>query len=107
KCSKPFQESDTLRQFFIVVLLLSGFGNLAVRAQAPPPETYKILGISVEGNDAKSGSESSAIIANSGLKVGDEITIPGDNIRQAIHRLWALRIFSDVQIFIENKAENG
>jgi hypothetical protein len=41
--------------------------------QPPQPEVYKILGISVEGQ--RSG-EPSAIIANTGLKVGGEITIP-------------------------------
>ncbi|MBI5476830.1 MAG: outer membrane protein assembly factor BamA [Ignavibacteriales bacterium] len=76
-------------------------------AQRSKPEQYNILGISVEGNTKETGTESSAIIGNSGLKVGDEISIPGDEIRQAIQKLWALRIFSDVQILIENKIDKG
>jgi outer membrane protein insertion porin family len=70
-------------------------------------EKYTILGISVEGNHPQSGTESGAIISNSGLKIGSSISIPGDDVRQAIQKLWALRIFSDVQILIENKVQDG
>jgi len=71
--------------------------------ERPNAETYRIAGISVEGNNGRTGTESGAIIANSGLRVGDEITIPGDQTRGAIARLWALKIFSDIQILIDNK----
>jgi outer membrane protein insertion porin family len=75
-------------------------------------EVYKILGISVEGNTF---AQPSVIIANSGLKVGDEISfarvgnniIAGDKIRNAIKQLWALRIFKDVRIEIENQVNDG
>lgn len=66
--------------------------------------TYKILGISVEGNKS---ADAATIIANSGLKTGDEIQVPGDQTLNAIRQLWALKIFSDVQILIERKLENG
>jgi len=82
-------------------------GRQPAFSQKTPAETYHILGISVEGNNPKTGTESSAIIANSGLKIGEEITIPGDQIRQALQRLWALRIFSDIEILIENKVGDG
>lgn len=86
--------------FLVGVLLPPNFAS----AQAPKPEVYKILGISVEGNKT---AESGAIIANSGLKVGDELTIPGSQSGQALARLWALRIFSDVQLLIDNKVADG
>lgn len=72
--------------------------------QRPAAEVYRILGISVEGNRS---AESAAILANAGLKVGDELLLPGDQIRQAVTRLWALNIFSDVQVLIENKVDDG
>jgi len=68
---------------------------------------YHILGISVEGNNQEGGTEAGAIIDRSGLKVGEDITVPGDEIRQAILRLWALKIFSDVQILVERQVEDG
>ncbi|MCK5456517.1 MAG: outer membrane protein assembly factor BamA, partial [Melioribacteraceae bacterium] len=66
---------------------------------------YKILGITVEGNTT---ADASTIIANSGLKVGDEIEIPGDQTLNAIRRLWKLGMFtSDLRIDIEKKIDNG
>ncbi len=76
-------------------------------SQQPVSETLKILGISVEGIRSGSGTDEGAVISNTGLKTGDEITIPGDKVRQAIQRLWALRIFSDVQMLTENRVGNG
>jgi outer membrane protein insertion porin family len=81
------------------------FAASSVQAQQrAPQEIYKILGISVEGNTL---SDPAAIIANSGLKVGDEITIPGDQIAQAIRRLWSLKLFNDIQVSIDRQVENG
>lgn len=67
-------------------------------------QSYKILGISVQGNKS---ADATTIIANSGLKVGNEIQIPGDQTLNAIRQLWALNIFSDVQILIERKIGDG
>ena len=67
-------------------------------------ENYQILGISVEGNKS---ADANTIIASTGLRVGDEIEQPGDQTNNAIKRLWALNIFSDVQIIIERKIDNG
>ena len=67
-------------------------------------EIYKILGISVDGNAL---ADPAAIIANSGLKIGDEVMIPGDQVAQAIRRLWGLKLFDDVQISIDRKMGNG
>ena len=68
------------------------------------PEVVKILGISVEGQRS---SDPAAIIANTGLKVGDEITLPGDQTRTAIERLYGLRLFDDIQILVENRTPEG
>jgi len=66
---------------------------------------YKILGITVQGNTT---SDPATIIANSGLKIGDEIEIPGDQTLNAIKRLWKLGLFtSDIKIIIEKKVGNG
>jgi outer membrane protein insertion porin family len=67
-------------------------------------QSYKILGMSVQGNKS---ADATTIIANSGLKVGNEIQIPGDQTLNAIRQLWTLNIFSDVQILIERKINDG
>jgi len=101
-----YRAKSILRPFILLLvgILLSRSGACAQQAKG---ETYKILGVSVEGNDPQSGTEPSAIIERSGLKVGDEITVPGEQVRQAITRLWSLKIFSDIQIIVERKVEDG
>jgi outer membrane protein insertion porin family len=66
--------------------------------------SFKILGIAVEGNKS---ADASTIIANSGLKINDEIQIPGDQTLNAIKQLWSLNIFSDIQIAIDKQIQNG
>ena len=91
-----------------VMVLVAGLllipTSLTLAQPAKPQEVYKILGIAVEGNTL---SDPAAIIANSGLKVGDELLIPGDQISGAIHKLWSVRLFEDIQISIDRKAGNG
>ncbi|MEZ4922641.1 MAG: POTRA domain-containing protein [Crocinitomicaceae bacterium] len=43
-----------------------------------------------------------AIVLISGLTVGKQITIPGDDISQAIKKLWEQDLFSDVEIRCQN-----
>jgi outer membrane protein insertion porin family len=70
----------------------------------PQKVNYKVLGISVIGNKS---ADAATIIANTGLKVGDEISIPGDQTNNAIKRLWNLGIFQDAEILIEKKLDDG
>jgi len=84
--------------FLVIVLFTAG-----VNAQETQ-KNYKILGISVEGNKS---ADAATIIANSGLRVGNEIQIPGDQTLNAIRQLWSLNIFSDVQIIKEQEVNDG
>ena len=86
--------------FFIIVI----FFSFLAETIAQQPTTYKILGISVEGNKT---ADPATIILNSGLKVGDEIQIPGDKTLNAIRQLWALNIFKDIQILIDREIADG
>ncbi len=85
----------------IVVFLPS---HLFAQRSNQPQEVYKILGISVEGNLL---AEPSAIIANTGLKIGEDIVFPGDQVATAVRSLWKLKIFSDVQIVVDRKVGDG
>ncbi len=85
---------------FLAVIISTSF----VFGQQPKAEVYKILGIAVTGQQSV---DPAAIIANAGLREGSEITIPGEQTKTAIQRLHNLRLFDDVQIFIEKKAEDG
>lgn len=85
-----------------LLLLLVVFTSVSLTQTAT--KSYKILGISVTGNKS---ADASIIIANSGLKVGDEIQVPGDKTLNAIKQLWSLNIFSDVQIISEKQIADG
>ncbi len=93
-----------LQNKLIAFLFLSFFFNLSFSQQQAKPEVYKILGISVEGQRF---ANASAIIANTGLKIGDDITIPGEQTKQAIQRLYNLKLFEDIKIFIERRIQDG
>jgi outer membrane protein insertion porin family len=68
------------------------------------PVNYKILSIAVQGNRT---ADANTIIANSGLKVGDELQVPGDRTLTAIKQLYALNIFSEIEIVIEKQVADG
>lgn len=86
------------RLFLSLILILP---ILSISAQTPEisysgkPRRYVIAEIEVTGdlnNDPK-------ILANlSGLRVGQEINIPGDEITNAIKKYWDYGLFSDVKI---------
>lgn len=86
------------------IVVVSLPSHLFAQRSTQPQEVYKILGISVEGNTL---AEPSAIIANTGLKIGNDLVFPGDQVAQAVRSLWKLKIFSDVQIAIDRKVGDG
>ncbi len=88
------------KYFFLIVFLFTSV-NIFSQEQRT---TYKILGISVEGDKS---ADANTIIVASGLKIGDEIQVPGDKTINAIKNLWALNIFSDVQIIIDKQLADG
>ena len=61
------------------------------------PKKYTIADITVSGIEFLSKD---ALIVLSGLQIGQEITIPGDEISNAINKLWKQGFFSDVKISI-------
>jgi outer membrane protein insertion porin family len=57
---------------------------------------YKIQDIKVTG---ETNYEDFLLISISGLVVGDEVSIPGTEITEAVNRFWKHGLFSDVKIF--------
>lgn len=86
--------------FFLTIIFLI---SISLFAQAQK-ESYKILGISVVGNKS---ADATTVIANTGLRINDELVIPSDQLNNAIKRLWNLGIFEDVQILIDKKIDTG
>ncbi len=67
------------------------------------PKQYEINDIKVSGAEFL---DHNALISLSGLKVGDKIKIPGDNISGAIKKLWGQGLMGNVGIFA-TKMEDG
>lgn len=59
------------------------------------PKKYKIADIKITGIK---NYDDFVLIGFSGLSVGDEITVPGDEITTAVKRFWKHGLFSDVKI---------
>ena len=89
----------------IFILLLGVMASMQIQAQdkivnpdisyAGTPRTLKLGGINVSGVE---GYEDYVLTGISGLTVGDEITVPGDDITTAVKRYWKHGLFSKVAI---------
>ncbi len=84
-------------------LVLGGWGTARAQgvgarpASGDEPKKYVLGGITVSGARYL---DPSTLVGLSGLKVGDNITIPGEEIGKAIRKLWAQGILGDVNVTI-------
>jgi len=87
--------------YFSLIGLVQGqvtFGELEIDYKSP--KQYEIGPIIVEGAD---NYDHQAIKLIAGLRQGQTIYIPGEQISKAIKNLWAEGIFSDVEIFADKE----
>lgn len=76
--------------------------ELPVISYSLTPKKYKIADIKVSG--VEKTYEDYVLIGFSGLSVGDEVSVPGDEITAAVKAFWKHGLFSDVKI-LANKIE--
>ena len=67
------------------------------------PRTYEIAGINVEGAP---NYEDDIILGYAGLKLGDRIAIPGEEVTQIVKRLMRQGLFAQVQFVVDKTAGN-
>ena len=99
----------SLRNAFALILFVLFSSFFTVYAQQiqitdptlETPEEYRISHVRVQGNQS---TRTQFIINTSGLVEGKVITYPGDDIPNAINRLFQVGLFSDVKVFIENQS---
>jgi outer membrane protein insertion porin family len=84
---------------FMAGILLNAQEKQEVYNYADESE-YIIGGVTVSGIRYL---DLNALIGLSGLRVGQEITIPGDAVTNAVKKLWQQGLFSDVRITIQSK----
>ncbi len=66
------------------------------------PKKYTIEHISVSGLEGTMYEEQDFVMVNfSGLSVGQEILIPGEEITYAVERFWKQGLFADIKILVE------
>lgn len=95
---------------FLVLIMFSGdlsaqepdYDNMPVINYANPRE-YEIADVTISGVEFL---QPMVLISLSGLKVGDLITVPGDDITKVINKFWVQGLFSDVKI-TATKIEDG
>jgi outer membrane protein insertion porin family len=82
----------------LTVFLPSGMAQTIIGNQVDyaAPLNYRIAGISVLGAQY---TDVQAIKLFSGLQEGDEVTIPGDAISDAVRKLWKQKLFTDIGIY--------
>ncbi len=96
------------RLLFIFIMLWTTIG-ISFAQETPEisygssAREYEIADITVSGAD---NYEDFVIIGFSGLKVGQKVKIPGDDITKSIKRFWKQGLFSDVEISA-TKIEDG
>lgn len=84
----------------LALLTLCLFYTISSQAQDIPLDNgneYTIGDITVTGTVSYNEQ---TVIAFTGLKKGDKITIPGDKISKVLKKLWDLGLFSDINIYI-------
>lgn len=91
-----------LKNFYVLlVFIILAFSQ---NANAQEPIAYTINDIVVTGNTSFNAS---TIITYSRLKKGQEVTLNGDKISEAIKKLWKSNLFSDVEIYFFNITEDN
>ncbi|RFP66133.1 outer membrane protein assembly factor BamA [Hymenobacter lapidiphilus] len=75
----------------------------AASSTADEPQRYTLGGITISGARYL---DPNTLIGLSGLKVGDPITIPGEEIGRAIRKLWDQGILGDVSVSVA-RVESG
>ncbi len=99
--------------FVALILIILGIYSLDLRAQdtfeitdptLTTPQEYTLKELIVEGNEV---TRKEFIINASLLKEGSKLNYPGDDIPDAVRRLYQAGLFSDVKILIKEKIGNS
>jgi len=94
----------TALQYLLITFIFatSAIGN-AQELDYEDGKKYNLAGITVKGNTSFSEQ---TIITYSGLRKDTEIQIPGEQISNAIKKLWSSNLFSDIEVYLINTEGN-
>ncbi len=86
-----------IKHYLVAVLIALSFNTQAQDLPYSNGKKYTLGGVSVSGNTSFSEQ---TIVTYSGLRKGKEMNIPGEDISNAIKKLWNSKLFSDIEIYI-------
>lgn len=93
---------NKLAKVLLLVISISASYSALGQTQADLPigeeaKLYTLGTISVTGSQTYNEN---TVIAFTGLKPGEEIYVPGERISGVVKKLWDLKLFSDIRIFV-------
>lgn len=103
KLAKQLQLKTILQYTLILAICMASFFTQAQDLSYANSKTYTIADITVKGNTSFSEQ---TIVTYSGLRKGEDISIPGEEISNAVKKLWTSNLFSDIEVYLI-KVEEG
>ncbi|WP_166963317.1 BamA/OMP85 family outer membrane protein [Yeosuana marina] len=97
KLDKSLRLKTYFKHCLTVLIIISSITIQAQEVTYNKGEKYILGDVSVSGNSSFSDQ---TIVTYSGLSKGKEITIPGEDISNAIKKLWNSKLFSDIEIYV-------
>ncbi len=88
---------------FAQAQILGGSTANSFKPSYSNPQEFEVAGIEVTG---ASSLDPASIISVSGIKIGDQINVPGEKISGAIKKLWKQGILGDIQILVQKVEGN-
>ena len=83
--------------FFLGLFLLLGYSNFAQTNGFVKGKSYIIDTIKVKGLKSFNAQ---TVISYSGLRKGQKISVPGEEVSEIINKLWGLELFSDINFYV-------
>jgi outer membrane protein insertion porin family len=94
-----FKEISKILLIFVISAFFISMNKLYAQDEQAPV-LYRIASVSVKGNKFY---DSRTIVNYSNLKENMEISIPSDETRDAIKKLWSLGLFSNIMLYVDKK----
>ena len=91
------------KKSIILFILIIGTFSFGQTESFVKGKTYELDSLTVSG--IKTFNEQT-VISYSGLRKGQKIKVPGEEVSSVINKLWGLELFSDINVFVTNVENN-
>ncbi|TVZ16788.1 outer membrane protein assembly factor [Maribacter sp. MAR_2009_72] len=94
----------SLNHILSTLLFLISLTTLAQETSYEDGKSYILGGLEVTGLESYNEQ---TVKTYTGLRVGQPITLPGEQISEVIKKLWGLELFSEIEFYITNIVDNN